>query len=128
MNRTEEVALSWIVKTSGFPRESIRYSNNTSPDFVTPDDIGYEVKRAINHKLTIDIRQWDSLAKFPNCYILICNKSMDIEDSIPIQEIKIGNHIRPDTMCHNYIIHFSNERKNQMTRDEWKIIKSNHKG
>lgn len=44
MNRIELQALKWLAEITGFREDTIAFSNNSSPDFNTPNGEGFEVK------------------------------------------------------------------------------------
>jgi hypothetical protein len=75
MNKTEAKALRWIAEQTGFETEEIAYSKNRSPDFITPDGYGYEVKQiAQQHRvksIVLSPEQWRQLDGIPNCFLLL---------------------------------------------------------
>ena len=91
MNHIEARALKWIAKTTGFPEGQIGFTNNSSPDFTTPDGRGFEVKYHGRYRsVLLWPRQWVQLEKHPNCSILVFAEDNQPEAIIPIAELQWG--------------------------------------
>ena len=70
MNVTEKKAYEWL-KAQGI---TVRYQHRKSPDFITPDGIGYEVKLARDGQKAVYFtwRQWKMLRWFEHeLYVLV---------------------------------------------------------
>lgn len=81
MATSERDAFIWLQK-KGYHPNSITYRTNTTPDFITDDGYGYEVKllsSSVNNivdnnrkrYLNIDKNQFDRLVKMQNTFILV---------------------------------------------------------
>ncbi len=68
MNKTERFAYDWLV-TQGYT--GIMFQRRSSPDFLTAEGIGFEVKKARNNVITFTSGQWDKLRAHPNIRIVI---------------------------------------------------------
>ena len=93
MNKIEIVALEWLSRFTGFSKDDIKFSNNSSPDFLTPDGQGFEVKRCWGYHgnyFTIYNRQWQYLLEHPNCRILLFSDKNLPDAIIPLSELPIG--------------------------------------
>lgn len=97
MNHIEARALKWIAQTTGYNESEVSFSNNSSPDFMTPDGQGFEVKycpyyprRRRARAFTIYPRQWAQLRKHPNCSIIIFGEGSEPEDIIPMKDFPFG--------------------------------------
>ncbi|MFX1537750.1 MAG: hypothetical protein ACFFDI_26430 [Promethearchaeota archaeon] len=114
MNKYEKLMLGWISDTTGLKKESIKFSNNSSPDFITPEGYGYEVKVLKKLEFTIDLRQWQSLHELGECSILLCSESGKLIDVIPINLLPIGT-----TKWHDFKIRMTNFGKGRMRRKDF---------
>lgn len=91
MNHIEARALKWIAKTTSFLEDTIAFTNNSSPDFTTPEGQGFEVKYHRKHgSIILWPRQWAQLEKHPNCNILVFAEDNQPETIIPIAELQYG--------------------------------------
>lgn len=81
MTTSERNAFIWLQK-KGYRPDNITYRTNTTPDFITDDGYGYEVKLLSssinnivdnnrNRYLSIDKNQFDRLVKMQNTFILV---------------------------------------------------------
>jgi hypothetical protein len=92
MNHIEARALNWIAANTGYKPSEIEFSNNDSPDFITPDGRGFEVKHYMPGDRCINIypRQWPKLLQANKCVILIFGELSHPEAIIPMTELPIG--------------------------------------
>jgi len=91
MNHIEARALKWLAKVTGYPESQIRFTNNSSPDFTTPDGQGFEIKYHQRHRcIVLWPRQWTRLIKHPDCSILVFAEDNQPEAIIPIAELQYG--------------------------------------
>ncbi len=95
MNSAERKALAWLCTTKGYKESDIRFKNNDSPDFLTPDGQGFEVKRihkptANRRVINIYPRQWHRLLQMCNTFFLLWGDGDSPEGIIPVNELPIG--------------------------------------
>jgi len=90
MNPRETKALRWIANATGYRTDQIKFTNNRSPDFTTPDGQGFEVKTLKFHGIDTWPRQWDQLKALRRCTILVFSEGEEPEAIIPIAELPDG--------------------------------------
>ena len=88
MNKTEELALNWLVNSYGYDRNSIIFQHSTSPDFILPDGMAVEVKNLKGYTLNIALSQWENINNVKFCVIAIFKGKSVPEALIPVQALK----------------------------------------
>jgi hypothetical protein len=68
-NATERTALAWLCQ-QGYDESAIGYYPNWSPDFVTTDGRGWEIKRLFNGGCSFTTRQIATLRKTPDVSVV----------------------------------------------------------
>jgi hypothetical protein len=70
MNATEERAYSWLLRTKMYPPDDIVFQSARSPDFLTRDGRGWEVKYVRNGTVTFYGTQLQQLREHPNVTVV----------------------------------------------------------
>ena len=83
MNNTERRAYKWL--SSQIPKQTITFQHSTSPDFLTQDGKGYEVKRFLGYKIHLNQSQWENLVTLEDCWILVFNENVEPLEIIPLK-------------------------------------------
>lgn len=85
MNKTEAKAKRWLSRQS----IEVEFNNRRSPDFITPDGIGYEVKLLRQNTITFYPSQVQQLKELETCTILVFNDGDAPIIQIPFKELTI---------------------------------------
>jgi len=80
MSIIESRALKYLTEEMGYSSEDIQYRYNKSPDFITSDNCGYEIKRKQGNCIYFHIDQLEKLKNKSNVDILV----FDDEEDAPI--------------------------------------------
>jgi len=70
MSLIEKKAFDWLLR-QGYREEDITYNPNSTPDFVTSDGRGWEVKRLYKGRIEFTKNQLEVLKKSPNITVLV---------------------------------------------------------
>ena len=84
MNKTEEKGLRWLL--TQYPAGDIRYQHRHSPDFVTSDGKGWEVKLLREGTIVFSEDQLEAASRPPDCLVLVFDGS-----AVPVAIFGIGN-------------------------------------
>jgi len=90
MNETEAKALEWICREYKVNAGDVQYRHNESPDFILPSGVGLEVKKTQHptcHTILFGLRQWQSLEKQKDVFVLVFYDSDEPDAVIPFNEI-----------------------------------------
>lgn len=90
MNEPEIRARRWIASTTGYDEAEIVHRMNRSPDFLTPDGQGYEVKSCKYRRISTWPSQWKQLKKLPKCKILVFGKEDKPIAILDVSKIPFG--------------------------------------
>ena len=83
MTDTERRAYVWLAKQ--LPGQDLMYQHRASPDFLSQDGRGYEVKRFSGYKIHLARTQWESLHSIEDCYILVFDGRDEPLEVIPLK-------------------------------------------
>ena len=90
MNQTESKAFAWL-KTQGYQETDIIEQKNKTPDFITKDGVGYEVKLVYGKVIWFHEEQFELLKQQENIIVLVFRKNSDQPIlQIPTTELEIG--------------------------------------
>lgn len=100
MNVTEQKAYNWLMNEYNYKQTDLIFQRRRTPDFITSDGKGYEVKLAYGHSNTVwfSKAQFDFIKKTP-CEIIIFNNIQTTPISIFSSET-----LRPGVVCGMRII------------------------
>jgi hypothetical protein len=84
MNKTEKIAMRYL-ESQGF--KNIVYQSNKTPDFLTETVKSFEVKLLRKNTIWFSQKQFESLLKIHDCYILIVDEKENILPVIPAVEL-----------------------------------------
>lgn len=82
MNKIEVKAFKYLIEEMGYSKNSIKFRCHASPDFITSDGCGYEIKRNVSNCIYFQKSQFEKLKNVNNVYILVFNDNEDIPISI----------------------------------------------
>lgn len=99
MNITEQKAYQWLLKKKGYKEQEIVFQSRKSPDFITADGYGYEIKLLYNKVVWFNKPQLELLQHMPNVFLVIFARdkdepiivipTVDIYENAVVQGIKI---------------------------------------
>jgi len=82
MNVIEAKAFKYLTEKMGYLENDIKFQPNASPDFVTSDNRGYEIKTCIGNNIYFHKSQFELLKKLNNIDILVFRKNEEMPISI----------------------------------------------
>ncbi len=94
MNKTELLAYDWLQK-QGYT--GVVFQRHHSPDFLTAEGVGFEVKKARNGVIFFTDGQWDSLSRHPDVRVVIFD---DTEEPLAIAEF--SELVEPPSFWHQF--------------------------
>ncbi len=93
-NKSEQVAVRWLVANKGLREEDIVKSKGT-PDFLTPIG-GFEVKKLYGNKIIFYSNQIEELKRFPNVTILVVDGDSKLKKEALFSEIDLEQGVLGD--------------------------------
>ena len=94
MNKTEQHAYNWLINIKNYKPIEIKFQYNNTPDFVTADGKGYEVKKICKGAIQFHDVQVVTLRKNPNNVILVFDDSGNLPKAIiNASDLEIGKTI-----------------------------------
>lgn len=90
MNKTETLAYQWL-QDDGYSVSDIIFRPRTSPDFITADGKGWEVKLARRWQVVFTKSQVANLRAHPNVTLLLWGSS-HLQDSVSFKDIEVPGH------------------------------------